>query len=83
MNQYLRSMTATQQVGAMFLFVFGCLAVAGITIVLLSLRGDGPISRTIPDVRIADSGISVVASWRRHCRALSSPASPRSVSDSS
>ena len=28
-------------------------------IVVLSLRGDGPISRTIPDVRVADSSISV------------------------
>ena len=38
MNHYLRSMTATQQVGAMFLFVFGCLAIAGIVIFLLSIR---------------------------------------------
>jgi len=38
MNQYLRSMTATEQVGAMFLFVFGCLAIAGIVVFLLSIR---------------------------------------------
>ncbi len=38
MNHYLRSMTATQQVGAMFLFVFGCLAIAGIVIFLLSIH---------------------------------------------
>ncbi len=38
MNLYLRSMTATQQVGAMFLFVFGFLAIAGIVIFLLSIR---------------------------------------------
>ncbi len=38
MNHYLRSMTATQQVGAMFLFVFGCLAIAGIVIFLLSMH---------------------------------------------
>ncbi len=38
MNHYLRSMTATEQVGAMFLFVFGCLAIAGIAVFLLSIR---------------------------------------------
>jgi phosphatidate cytidylyltransferase len=38
MNQYLRSMSATEQVGAMFIFIFGALALAGIVIFLLSLR---------------------------------------------
>ena len=38
MNQYLKSLSATEQVGAMFLIVFGCLAIAGITIFLLSIR---------------------------------------------
>lgn len=38
MNQYLKSLTATQQVGAMFVFVFGCLFVASIVLLLLSLR---------------------------------------------
>ena len=38
MNHYLKSMTATQQVGAMFILVFGCLAIAGIVIFLLSIR---------------------------------------------
>ena len=38
MNYYLKSMTATQQVGAMFILVFGCLAIAGIVIFLLSIR---------------------------------------------
>ena len=38
MNQYLRSMTATEQVGAMFLIVFGCLTIAGIVVFLLSIR---------------------------------------------
>ncbi len=38
MNQYLKSMTATEQVGAMFVFVFGCLLAASIALVLLSLR---------------------------------------------
>ena len=38
MNQYLKSLSATEQVGAMFLIVFGCLTIAGITIFLLSIR---------------------------------------------
>jgi len=38
MNQYLKNMSATQQVGAMFLIVFGCLALAGIVVFLLSTR---------------------------------------------
>lgn len=38
MNQYLRSMTATEQVGAMFVFVFGCLVLASLALLLLSLR---------------------------------------------
>jgi len=38
MNQYLKALTVTQQVGAMFLFVFGCLAIAGVVVVLLSIR---------------------------------------------
>jgi len=38
MNQYLKAMTATQQVGAMFLIVFGCLTLAGIVVFLLSIR---------------------------------------------
>ncbi|MCB2005737.1 MAG: phosphatidate cytidylyltransferase [Burkholderiaceae bacterium] len=38
MNQYLRSMSATEQVGAMFVFVFGCLFIASVVLLLLSLR---------------------------------------------
>lgn len=38
MNQYLRNMTATEQVGAMFVFVFGCLFIASVVLLLLSLR---------------------------------------------
>jgi len=38
MNQYLKSMTATEQVGAMFVFVFGCLFIASVALLLLSLR---------------------------------------------
>lgn len=42
MNQYLKSLNATQQVGAMFLLVFGCLAIAGIVIFLLTIREHPP-----------------------------------------
>ncbi len=49
MNQYLKNMDATQQVGAMFLLVFGCLAIAGIVIFLLSIR-EVP-EGTVGDVR--------------------------------
>ena len=38
MNHYLKALSATQQVGAMFVIVFGCLAIAGIAVFLLSLR---------------------------------------------
>jgi phosphatidate cytidylyltransferase len=38
MNQYLKSMTATEQVGAMFVFVFGCLFIVSVALLLLSLR---------------------------------------------
>jgi phosphatidate cytidylyltransferase len=37
-NQYLRSLSATEQVGAMFILVFGFLALAGTVVFLLSLR---------------------------------------------
>ncbi|MDM0114573.1 phosphatidate cytidylyltransferase [Variovorax sp. J22R133] len=38
MNQYLRSLTPTQQVGALFLIVFGLLALVSLSTLLLSLR---------------------------------------------
>ncbi len=38
MNSYLRSLSAPEQVGAMFIFVFGCLFIASIVLLLLSLR---------------------------------------------
>ena len=38
MNQYLRALSATEQVGAMFIFVFGCLAIAAVVLLLLSFR---------------------------------------------
>ncbi|HSV51039.1 MAG TPA: phosphatidate cytidylyltransferase [Burkholderiaceae bacterium] len=41
MNQFLRSLTPTQQVGALFLIVFGLLMVASVVLVVLSLRDRG------------------------------------------
>ena len=41
MNQYLKSLTATQQIGAMFVIVFGCLLLASVAAFLLSLRERG------------------------------------------
>jgi phosphatidate cytidylyltransferase len=41
MNRYLSSLTAAEQVGAMFLFVFGCLFLASVVLLVLSLREHG------------------------------------------
>jgi phosphatidate cytidylyltransferase len=41
MNQYLKSLTATQQIGALFVIVFGCLLLASIVVFLLSIRDRG------------------------------------------
>src|SRR5215510_15763224 len=38
MNQFLRSLTPTQQVAALFLFVFGVLMLVSVTTLLLSMR---------------------------------------------
>ena len=38
MNHLLKALSPTQQVGAMFVIVFGCLAIAGIVVFLLSVR---------------------------------------------
>ncbi len=44
MNHYLKSLSASQQVGAMFFIVFGFLALASVTVLLMSIRDwpDGP-----------------------------------------
>jgi phosphatidate cytidylyltransferase len=41
MNQFLRGLSATQQVGALFLIVFGILAIVSVAMVVLSLRERG------------------------------------------
>lgn len=64
MNQYLRSLSATQQVGAMFIFVFGCLAIAGIVVLLLSIREqpEGPAGEQRARALVRASGI-LRSSW--------------------
>ena len=44
MNQYLRNLTAEQQVSALFIIVFGLLFLTHVTVFMLSLRerGDTP-----------------------------------------
>jgi phosphatidate cytidylyltransferase len=41
MNQFLRSLTPTQQVGALFLIVFGVLLIVSVVLIVLSLRERG------------------------------------------
>ena len=64
MNQYLKNMTATEQVGAMFVFVFGCLAIVGIAIFLMSIRDqpDTPEGDT-RRVLLARAGGVLRSSW--------------------
>ena len=46
MNQFLRNLTAEQQVSALFIIVFGLLFIASATVFMLSLRerGDSALS---------------------------------------
>ncbi len=46
MNQYLRSLTATQQVGALFLIVFGMLVIASVAAFMVSFRERGDDARS-------------------------------------
>lgn len=64
MNQYLRNMTASEQVGAMFVFVFGCLLVASIASLFLSLR-DHPASNVADAHRanLARANTLLRSSW--------------------
>ncbi|MCY7304780.1 MAG: phosphatidate cytidylyltransferase [Rhodoferax sp.] len=71
MNHYLKSLSATQQVGAMFLIVFGCLALAGIVVFLLSTREypEGPAGDakrqllTRADGVLRSSWVMVIVFW--------------------
>ncbi len=46
MNQYLRSLTATQQVGALFLIVFGMLVIASVAAFMVSFHERGDDARS-------------------------------------
>jgi phosphatidate cytidylyltransferase len=64
MNQYLKNMTATEQVGAMFVFVFGCLLVASIALVLLSLREHREAGRAdLHGANLARANTLLRSSW--------------------
>ena len=64
MNHYLKSLSASEQVGAMFLIVFGFLAIASSAVLLLSLRDhpDGPAGDTRRQVLARANGI-LRSSW--------------------
>ena len=47
MNQFLRSLTPTEQVAALFLIVFGLLVVVSVTAFLLTLRDRADIAASI------------------------------------
>src|SRR4051812_21511090 len=68
MNQFLRSLTPTQQVAALFLLVFGFLAVASVSAFLLTLRrraGDEQQQEDLVDFRklLATSWFMVIVFW--------------------
>jgi len=64
MYQTLKHLNAVQQVGAMFLIMFGLLAIASLTVFLLSMRDyeDGDIQQTHQDL-IEDLGKLLRTSW--------------------
>ena len=64
MNHYLKSLTATQQVGAMFLIVFGFLAIASAVLVFLSLHEhpEGPVGEARHQVLVRADGV-LRGSW--------------------
>ena len=71
MNHYLKSLSASQQVGAMFLLVFGFLAVCSVVTVLLSIRDrpDGAVADARhqvlvrADVILRRSWLMVIVFW--------------------
>jgi phosphatidate cytidylyltransferase len=70
MNQYLRSLTPTQQVGALFLFVFGLLALISIGFTLHALRerkgpAGGEREAELQDLRqlLGSSWVAVLVFW--------------------
>ena len=69
LNQFIRSLSASQQVGALFLVVFGLLSLATVILVLLSLRergratdGEGGELRDLQSL-LKTSWLMVVVFW--------------------
>ena len=64
MNHTLKALSATQQVGAMFIIVFGFLAIAGIAVLLLSIRDqpEGPLGDSRRQVLARADGV-LRTSW--------------------
>lgn len=64
MNQYLRNLTAEQQVSALFIIVFGLLFLTHVTVFMLSLRerGDSPQAEVI-NGRLAEARALLRTSW--------------------
>lgn len=64
MNQYLRNLTAEQQVSALFIIVFGLLFIAHFTVFMLSLRerGDTPQAEVI-NARLTEARALLRTSW--------------------
>ena len=64
MNHYLKSLSASEQVGAMFLIVFGFLAVCSVVTILLSIRDqpDGPVGDARRQV-LGRANVILRSSW--------------------
>jgi phosphatidate cytidylyltransferase len=64
MNQYLRNLTAEQQVSALFIIVFGLLFLTHVTVFMLSLRerGDTPQAEVV-NARLAEARALLRTSW--------------------
>ena len=64
MNQFLRNLTAEQQVSALFIIVFGLLFITHVAVFMLSLRerGDTPQAEVI-NARLAEARALLRTSW--------------------
>jgi phosphatidate cytidylyltransferase len=64
MNQFLKNLSATEQIGAMFVFVFGCLFLASIAWLFLSLRDHSEAGGVDdPGANLARASTLLRSSW--------------------